>query len=136
MVPVHVRRKGLMSGAQMTYDINDGLGGINSMSDPTSPSQGGGGMGEGPSMIDLVVMMTRLESKMDALREQQISQSGIHSDHEQRLRLIEQFVSQGSDHEPRIKSLEANKWPLPSLAALISVASLILAFINMKGANG
>ncbi len=89
-------------------------------------------MGEGPSVIDLVVMMTRLESKMDNLRESQTTQNTIHTDHEQRLRLIEQFVSQGNDHEARIKSLEANKWPLPSLAALISLAALVVAVLNMR----
>jgi len=93
-------------------------------------------MGEGPSVIDLVVMMTRLESKMDGMRESQASQNTIHTDHEQRLRLIEQFVSQGNDHEARIKSLEANKWPLPSLAALISLAAIVLAVMNMKNNGG
>lgn len=104
-------------------------------------------MGEGgTSIIDLVVMMTRLESKMDGLRESQATQTNVHADHEQRLRLIEQFVSQGNDHESRIKglegngcgdhelrikSLEANRWPLPSLAALISIAAIIIAVANM-----
>jgi len=93
-------------------------------------------MGEGPSVIDLVVMMTRLESKMDGMRESQASQNTIHTDHEQRLRLIEQFVSQGNDHEARIKSLEANNGPLPSLAALISLAAIGLAVMNMKNNGG
>jgi hypothetical protein len=102
------------------------------MGDPTSPSSGGNGMGDGPSVMDLVIMMTRLESKMDNVRESQAAQNTIHTDHEQRLRMIENFVSQGNDHEARIKSLETNRWPLPSLAALISIAAVIIAVINMK----
>jgi hypothetical protein len=89
-------------------------------------------MGEGPNVMDLVVMLTRLEVKMDSLRETQAAQQGVHSDHEQRLRLIEQFVSGGTDHETRIKSLETGRWPLPSLAALISIAAIIVALINMR----
>jgi hypothetical protein len=89
-------------------------------------------MGEGPSVMDLVIMMTRLESKMDNVRESQAAQNTIHTDHEQRLRMIEQFVSQGNDHESRIKSLESGRWPLPSLAALISLAAIIVALINMS----
>jgi len=39
------------------------------------------------------------------------------------------------DHEARLRSLERGRWPLPSLAALISVASLVaalMALINGK----
>lgn len=38
-----------------------------------------------------------------------------------------------ADHEARIRSLESGRWPLPSLAALIAAASLVLTLINMKG---
>jgi hypothetical protein len=31
------------------------------------------------------------------------------------------------DHEARIRSLERNRWPLPSLSVLVSVAALLIA---------
>ncbi|MGW6498538.1 hypothetical protein [Nonomuraea angiospora] len=35
-----------------------------------------------------------------------------------------------ADHEARIRALERGRWPLPSLAALVALASLILAVIS------
>ena len=32
-----------------------------------------------------------------------------------------------SDHEARLRTLERSRWPLPSLAALVSIAALIVA---------
>lgn len=37
-----------------------------------------------------------------------------------------------SDHETRLRILERARWPLPSLAALISVASLVVATIGVN----
>lgn len=34
------------------------------------------------------------------------------------------------DHETRIRQLEANRWPLPTLGALTGVAALILTLIK------
>lgn len=36
-----------------------------------------------------------------------------------------------SDHEARLRTLERSRWPLPSLAALVALASLILALITL-----
>ncbi|MFI6904897.1 hypothetical protein ACIBKY_26790 [Nonomuraea sp. NPDC050394] len=36
-----------------------------------------------------------------------------------------------SDHESRIRTLERGRWPLPSLAALIALASLVLTLIAL-----
>jgi hypothetical protein len=35
------------------------------------------------------------------------------------------------DHEARIRVLERARWPLPSLAALISIASLVIAAVAL-----
>jgi hypothetical protein len=38
------------------------------------------------------------------------------------------------DHEKRLRSLERARWPLPSLAALLALASLVLAILpHVKG---
>ena len=53
-------------------------------------------------------------------------------DHETRLRALEasDAAKTVSDHEARIRAIERTRWPLPSLAALIAVASLIVAIID------
>jgi hypothetical protein len=38
-----------------------------------------------------------------------------------------------ADYEARLRSLERGRWPLPSLAALIALASLIVTIINLRG---
>lgn len=35
-----------------------------------------------------------------------------------------------TDHEGRLRSLERGRWPLPSIAALVSVAALIVAVVG------
>ncbi|MBG0830501.1 hypothetical protein HS041_22325 [Planomonospora sp. ID67723] len=35
------------------------------------------------------------------------------------------------DHESRIRALERGRWPLPSLAALFGLASLIVAILSL-----
>lgn len=34
------------------------------------------------------------------------------------------------DHEARLRRLESGRWPLPSLAALLALASLVLAYFK------
>jgi hypothetical protein len=34
------------------------------------------------------------------------------------------------DHEARLRALERARWPLPSLAVLVSLASLVLALLR------
>ncbi len=36
------------------------------------------------------------------------------------------------DHEARIRSLERGRWPLPSIAALVSIAALIVAALALR----
>ncbi|GAA3441074.1 hypothetical protein [Planomonospora venezuelensis] len=44
---------------------------------------------------------------------------------------VDGIVSDVADHEARIRSLERNRWPLPSLAALFGLASLIVAILSL-----
>lgn len=43
---------------------------------------------------------------------------------------LDHVIAQGSDHERRLRVLEARQWPLPSIAALMSVAALIVPFVR------
>lgn len=48
-------------------------------------------------------------------------------------RLTDKHGEQASDlkdHETRLRSLERARWPLPALAVLVAVASLVLAFFK------
>ncbi|WP_431784312.1 hypothetical protein [Streptomyces chumphonensis] len=36
------------------------------------------------------------------------------------------------DHETRLRALERGRWPLPSLAALVGVAALVLTLLEMN----
>ncbi|WP_113699195.1 hypothetical protein [Nonomuraea lactucae] len=41
-----------------------------------------------------------------------------------------------TDHETRIRVLERGRWPLPSLAAVISLVSVVLAVISFIATRG
>lgn len=43
---------------------------------------------------------------------------------------LDQSIALGSDHERRIRTLEARQWPLPSAAMLVSVASVIIPLVR------
>ncbi|MFD6771063.1 hypothetical protein ACFWC6_33135 [Micromonospora chalcea] len=48
-------------------------------------------------------------------------------------RLVSQDTSHVDDlrdHEQRLRSLERGRWPLPALAAVVSIAALILAALQ------
>ena len=44
----------------------------------------------------------------------------------------EDFHSFREDHEKRLRSLERSRWPLPSIAVLVSVGSLIAMIVLAK----
>lgn len=47
---------------------------------------------------------------------------------------LDGVVQDVADHETRLRVLERSRWPLPSLAALVALASLILTIISfMQG---
>ena len=39
------------------------------------------------------------------------------------------LASRASDHEQRLRRLESGRWPLPALAALLSLAAIALPFL-------
>lgn len=41
----------------------------------------------------------------------------------------EQLASRAGDHEDRLRSLERARWPLPSIAAIMSVIAILLGAI-------
>jgi hypothetical protein len=49
---------------------------------------------------------------------------------------VDVIVNDVNDHETRIRALERARWPLPSLAALFGLASLILAIISFMTRGG
>ncbi len=63
--------------------------------------------------------VVRLEGKFDSLTQsfasEQNNKNTVHA-----------------DHEARLRNLERGRWPLPALASLIAVASLVLTVIQMK----
>lgn len=42
---------------------------------------------------------------------------------------LDMALANYQDHEVRIRALERGRWPLPSLAALLSIASLVLSVV-------
>lgn len=42
---------------------------------------------------------------------------------------LDGVVADVADHETRLRALERSRWPLPSIAALLAVASLVLTLI-------
>lgn len=63
--------------------------------------------------------VTRLEGKLDSLAQAFANEQTAK-------------VTSHADHEARLRSLERGRWPLPSLAALVSIASLVLALWGLK----
>ncbi|GHH67665.1 hypothetical protein GCM10017673_15040 [Streptosporangium violaceochromogenes] len=47
-----------------------------------------------------------------------------------------ELVADHADHEARIRALERGRWPLPSVAALIALASLVLAVLSFTRGGG
>ena len=43
---------------------------------------------------------------------------------------LDAALRQDADHETRLRALEGARWPLPTLAVLVSVASSIIAVVR------
>lgn len=43
---------------------------------------------------------------------------------------ITEIATDGHDHEVRIRALEKGRWPLPALAVLVAIASLLVAVLT------
>lgn len=84
--------------------------------------------------------LTRIEGKLDLIALQHSNHTQISertaADHEARIRAVEQVAPSAVDHEARLRTLERARWPLPSLAVLVSLASLVLALIMFARGGG
>lgn len=69
--------------------------------------------------------VVRLTGRVDVLIEQQNTTSRDLQDHERNSAAAHQ------DFETRLRSLERARWPLPSLAAAVSLAALALTLLPM-----
>lgn len=49
---------------------------------------------------------------------------------------LDAALSRGDDHETRIRALEKARWPIPSIAALVAVASLVVAILSYMAKTG
>lgn len=77
-----------------------------------------------------------LSVKVDVMLTQHTDTAGDIKDHESRLRQVEQTteaIHDVKDHEVRLRALERARWPLPSLAALVSILALVLSFVGVWG---
>lgn len=63
--------------------------------------------------------VTRLEGKLDSLAQAFANEQTAK-------------VTSQADHESRLRTLERGRWPLPSLAALMALAGLIVSLLSMK----
>lgn len=43
---------------------------------------------------------------------------------------LDAAIRNDADHEVRIRALESNRWPLPTLAALVSVGAVIISLFR------
>jgi hypothetical protein len=73
----------------------------------------------------LAVTLARIETKLD-------NAISLGSDHERRLRLLEAGPDQRDydNVDTRVTDLERGRWPLPSLALLVSVAAVIIPLVR------
>lgn len=46
------------------------------------------------------------------------------------------LAKDSADHEVRIRNLEKRQWPLPTLAVLVAIASLVLSALVALGMTG
>lgn len=81
--------------------------------------------------------VVRLTGRIDILVAQQEEVKTRQQDQEARIRVLEATVHEArlrvveiSDISVRVRALESARWPLPSLAILFGIGSLILGLIN------
>ena len=69
--------------------------------------------------------VVRLTGRVDVLIEQQNTTSRDLADHEKA------SAATHSDFESRLRSLERSRWPLPSLAAVLSLGALAVSIVML-----
>ncbi|MEV7011533.1 hypothetical protein [Streptosporangium sp. NPDC051022] len=80
-------------------------------------------LGLGPVQIgarEIYDLLLATDRKVDGIRAEVSQVAQAHGE----------LVADHADHEARIRALERGRWPLPSIAALVAVASLVLALIT------
>ncbi|WP_213452904.1 hypothetical protein [Rhizomonospora bruguierae] len=83
-------------------------------------------------MVAVRDQMVAVRSAVERLADRAESTSRDLTDHEQRLRLVED-VRPGPrirDLEERMRSVEARLWPLPTVSVLLALAALALSIIT------
>jgi hypothetical protein len=78
--------------------------------------------------------VVRLAGRVDVLIEQQTNTHTEVQDHENRLRSLEMHSTSRErvqDHESRLRSLERSRWPLHSVAVLLSLAAVIMTLVQV-----
>lgn len=99
-------------------------------------------MSESPFLVtitpkEMYDVLQRLNGKVDILLEQQnrilkeVEDTKKDLD-ETRKEFKEEIVELKKDYEARLRRLESGRWPLPSIAALIAIASLVLTVFKIK----
>lgn len=79
---------------------------------------------------DLAKAVGRIESKLDAILDDNRDIRGDLADHEARLRALE-GAPKTTDIEPRVTTLEKARWPLPSVAALTALGALTVTLYQL-----
>ncbi|MEY9837456.1 hypothetical protein [Streptacidiphilus sp. EB103A] len=84
---------------------------------------------QAPTTVDLLVVLTRVETKLDS------AGAGL-ADHEQRLRTLEQAAVTSTELAPLrsdVESLKRARWPLPALGALCGIGGLVSVWWQSTG---
>jgi hypothetical protein len=77
--------------------------------------------------VDLLVVLTRLETKLDT------ATAGI-ADHETRIRAVEQSaVTEAEIAQLRadVESLKRARWPLPTISAIAAVVAVVASVVPL-----
>lgn len=81
-------------------------------------------------MAEATEVVITLKEVYDVQQKQGVVQIEINSKLDRLLDKHDRIDEAVADHETRIRSLEQTRWPLPSIAAIVSVASLIWSMMK------
>lgn len=80
---------------------------------------------------DIYRMLVALTSRVDSALSQHEQVRQVVAEHEVQLRPLAGTAERLTDHEGRLRQLERSRWPLPSIAALVSIGSLVVAVLAL-----
>lgn len=81
-------------------------------------------------MAEATEVVITLKEVYEVQQTQGIVQIEINSKLDRLLDKHDRIDESVADHETRIRSLEQTRWPLPSLAAIVAVASLVWSLVK------